>query len=204
VNKILVVIIVFFLGLSLTKSAFAQMEFVENKGQWHNNVQFKGDFSAGSFFLEQKGFTVLLHNSADLKAVSELGHAEITGPVTLHSFAYKVNFLGGSTRVKPQPEKLSASYNNYFIGNDPKAWAGECKIFYSVTYKNIYPNIDVRYYSDGGRLKYDFIVNPGGNISSIAMQYNGPELSIKDKELIIKTPVGDMKELFPYSYQAGS
>lgn len=201
VNKIFVVILVFFLGFSLSQSAMAQMEFVENKGQWHGNVQYKGDFSAGSFFLEQKGFTVLLHNSTDLKSVSQLGHAEIPGPVTLHSFAYKVNFLGASNAIKLIPEKLSASYNNYFVGNDPKKWAGECKIFYAVTYKNVYPQIDVRYYSDGGKLKYDFIVNPGGNVSSIAMQYNGPELVIKEKELIIKTPVGDMKELFPYSYQ---
>ena len=102
------------------------MEFVENKGQWNNNVQFKGDFSAGSFFLEQKGLTVLLHNSADLKAVSELGHAEITGPVTLHSFAYKVKFLRrfnqGESPIGTR-QTFQPTYNNYFIGNDPAAWA---------------------------------------------------------------------------------
>lgn len=55
----------------------AQMEFVENKGQWHQNVKFKGDFVTGAFFLENKGFTVLLHNPNDLQklAVATHGHA---------------------------------------------------------------------------------------------------------------------------------
>ena len=70
------------------------------------------------------------------------------------------------------------------------------------TYADVYPNIDVRYYSDAGRLKYDFIVHPGGNPEYIAMRYDGPkELLIKDRKLIIKTPVGDVQELSPYSYQ---
>lgn len=178
----------------------AQMEFVENKGQWHQNVQYQGDFSTGSFFLEKSGFTVLLHNSSDLNSVSEMGHG-MRKSATLHSFAYKVNFLGASPEVKQIPEKPMTSYNNYFIGNDPAKWAGSCKIFQAITYKNVYPNIDVRYYSDAGKLKYDFIVYPGANVSSIAMQYDGPEISIKDKELIIKTTVGEIKELYPYSYQ---
>ncbi|MEO7523438.1 MAG: PKD domain-containing protein [Ferruginibacter sp.] len=203
-NKILGGLLLLFSCFSFSKSADAQMEFVENKGQWHEKVQYKGDFKAGNFFLEQKGFTVLLHNVKDLNAVSEFGHGELRGPVTLHSFAYKVNFLDASEDIKTVPEKPKDSYSNYFTGDDPKKWASSCKSFTEINYKNVYPNIDVRYYSDAGKLKYDFIVHPGGNVSSIAMQFTGPELSIKGKELIIKTPVGELKELYPYTYQISS
>ncbi len=69
-------------------------------------------------------------------------------------------------------------------------------------YKNVYPNIDVRYYSEGGRLKYDIMVNPGGNANDIVMQYDGADkLSIKNSELVVKTSVGDVRELYPYTYQ---
>ena len=188
--------------------ACAQVEFVENKGQWDNRVNYRGDFAGGAFFLENHGFTVLLHNPSDLQKVSEIIHGHNTpfvgAPVTLHSHAYKVNFEGAASlkTMRRVPDKLQDGYNNYFIGNDPTKWAGDCKVYQAVTYENLYPNIDIRYYSDGGRLKYDLIVRPGGNVASIAMKYSGAgKLSIKNKELVIPTSVGEVKELYPYSYQ---
>ncbi len=60
----------------------------------------------------------------------------------------------------------------------------------------------MRYYSDAGKLKYDIIVHPGGDIDKIAMQYSGVDkLEVKNKELMISTSVGAVKELYPYSYQ---
>ena len=59
------------------------------------------------------------------------------------------------------PDKELAFYANYFIGNDPSKWATHARVFQALLYKNIYPNIDVRYYSENGRLKYDLIVRSG-------------------------------------------
>ncbi|RYE20175.1 MAG: PKD domain-containing protein, partial [Sphingobacteriales bacterium] len=85
----------------------------------------------------------------------------------------------------------------------PAKWGTDCKVYEAITYKEIYPNIDLRYYSAGGRLKYDFIVKPGGNPDFIAMEYVGPtSITVKEKELVIATPVGDVKEMYPYSYQS--
>lgn len=186
-------------------TASAQMEFVENKGQWNKQVDYKGDFSTGSFYLENNGFTVLMHHPDDVKHISELSHGKLAGvnePFNFRSFAYKVKFVGGAINPKQIPDKVINSYNNYYVGNDKGSWASDCKIYQAVTYKNIYPNIDVRYYSEGAKLKYDFIVYPGGNPDLIAINYAGPKLSLKNKELIISTSVGEVKELSPYSYQA--
>ena len=190
------------------------MEFVQNKGQWDKKVNYRGDFSNGSFFLENKGFTVLMHKADDLIKLSEYTHSSvkkinpkenIPDTFTLRSAVYKVSFLGANNAAERIPDKVSLAYNNYFIGNDPSQWAGNCKIFGAVTYKNIYPNIDLRYYSDKEQLKYDFIVRPGGNPASIAMRYDGAtSLSVKEKELIVQTSVGNVKELAPYSYQTGA
>ncbi len=183
------------------------MEFIENKGQWNKQVHYRSDFSSGSFFLENNGFTVLLNSPWDLQKMGEYMHGVKDKTIAnenfvLHSFAYKVNFLGGSLSPKSLPDKPSISYNNYFLGNDEKLWASNCKQYQAVTYKNVYPNIDIRYYSNGDKLKYDFIVHPGGNPNNIAMRFDGgAKLSIKNKELIIATPIGDIKELPPYTYQ---
>jgi gliding motility-associated-like protein len=184
------------------------MEFVQNRGQWDSKVEYRGDFSTGSFFLENQGFTVALHNVDDLKYLSEQMHghnpnlATSGQPITLHSHAYKVKFLGGNSFAQNVPDKIQAYHNNYFLGADQSKWAAECKIAQAVSYQNIYPNIDVRYYSDAGKMKYDIIVHPGGDIDKIAMQYTGVDkLEIKNKELVINTSVAAIKELYPYSYQ---
>jgi len=218
----------------------AQMEFIENKGQWDSRVNFRGDLNMGAFFLESKGFMIDLHNTTDLKKLSELQHgigvsasnntvvntaqsnssvnyAPISHPgtggsgggidnnppaITIHSHAYRVSFLGSNNNIERVPDKVQINYNNYFIGNDHTKWASNCKIYQAVIYKNVYPNIDVRYYTEGGNLKYDLIVHPGGNPNAIAMRYDGADrLEIKNKELVIGTSVGDVKELSPYTYQ---
>ena len=192
------------------------MEFIQNKGQWHSNVEFKSEFTTGAFFLEKKGFTVLLHNPQDLKSLFNVLHGhdgdlnagqvkmpEANNTVKLRSFAYKVKFLGANGVFNALPEKPITTHNNYFLGNDKSKWAADCKLYQSVLYTNVYPNIDVRYYSNGGKLKYDFIVRPGGNPNAIAMRYDGPTLSINNKQLVIKTPVGEVTEMEPYAYIRG-
>lgn len=207
-RKIYLILILVTVLQAVTNPVLAQMEFVENNGQWDRSVDFRGDFKTGSFFLEKTGFGVVMHHADDLKEVAEQAHGhsiekgQEIKPVTLRSYVYKMAFEGASPNMVPVAEKPLSSYNNYFIGNDPSRWAGNCKIFQSITYKNVYPQIDVRYYSDAGKLKYDFIVHPGANLTKIKMKYDGPTaVFVKNKELIIQTPVGEVKELYPYSYQ---
>jgi gliding motility-associated-like protein len=206
-------------------------EFTENKGQWENKIKFKGELPAGDFYLHPNGFTVVQHNTSDLQRYFHRQHGAVddkpaeasnarvsknkkfepqkpgqdtaTMPnYTIRSHAYQVIFVGASENPVITPDKPLPTYSNYFIGNDPSKWQSNVKTFNAVLYKNIYPNIDVRYYSENGHLKYDLIVNPGGNVNNIRMRYEGADkLQIKNKELIIKTSVGDVKELYPYSYQ---
>ncbi|MBU3713767.1 MAG: PKD domain-containing protein [Ferruginibacter sp.] len=205
------VCIFFVLIVLSSKKLSAQIEFVENKGQWDGAVLYKGNFKTGSFYIEKNSFSALIHNADEFKQIAQLMHGNHDSPlqmdkkVILHSFHYRVSFLGASDKIASAPEKPIQSINNYFIGNDPSRWASNCRLFQSVTCKDVYPNIDIRYYTEGEKLKYDFIVHPGGNASQIAMRYDGPSsIYVKKKELIIKTTVGDIKELYPYSYQPSS
>ena len=206
----------------------SNLEFIENKGQWDKRVAFKADIGTGSFFLQKKGFTVLLHNPDDLMRAHQGHHglgAKEEQPVTggpkkalsesmksiatsnnngfvIRSHAYTVSFAGANEDVEIVPDKPLPTYNNYFIGNDSSKWASHCRVFQGVTYKNIYPNIDLRYYTNNGVLKYDLIVHPGGDPEKIIMQYQGADqLKIKSNQLLVKTSLGEQKELEPLSYQ---
>ena len=133
------------------------------------------------------------------------GSAPGGGELMIRSHAYRVSFVGASEGAEIVPDKPLPSYNNYFIGNDPSKWAGHCNIYQGITYKNIYPNIDIRYYTYNGQLKYDIIVRPGGDISQVRMRYTGADnLSVKKSQLIVATSAGPVTQLAPYSYISGA
>ena len=128
--------------LMMSFQSFAQLQFIENKGQWKKQIDYKADIQNGTFYLERSGFTVKLQNADDLKEFDEQMHGSIAEnksskqvtqnifhPVTIHSHAYNVSFKNASPLVKLMPDKALPTYNNYFIGNDQSKWKGNCKIF---------------------------------------------------------------------------
>jgi gliding motility-associated-like protein len=207
----------------------SNIEFVENKGQWDPRVQFRGELPTGALFLEKKGFSTVLYNPDDLVRITEAHHGMAAGSTAggpfhganqkvvasatgtpsagnqpadrLRAHAYRVSFTDASDDVTIVPDKILPGYNNYFIGNDRSKWASDCRVFQGVMYKNLYPNIDVRYYTNEGQLKYDIIVHPGGDVRRIRMKYDGADrLSVKKSQLVIGTSVGAVTQLAPYSY----
>ncbi len=190
--------------------AQSYLEFVENKGQWDNNINYKGEMINGAFALQKTGYRLLLFNTEDLKKRNEYFHGHShdnekkstqTNDFIFHSHVYEVKFLNANSEPIIKAEKPLESYNNYYLGNDSKQWASGCRIYQAITYQNIYPKIDVRYYTNDNHLKYDFIINPGGNINDIALYFDGADkLKISKGNLTIKTSVGDVTESAPYSY----
>ena len=196
---------------TINSIAYSQVQFIENNGQWDSRVKFMSDAGDGKFFLQDKGYTITQIHPDDVKELIKKNHDLKNDkdkpdlPVhdtKLRSHSYSVEFLNAQT-PEIVPEKSINTVNNYFIGNDPSKWAANCKIYQVVLYKNLYPGIDIRYYVDAsGQMKYDLIVHPGADISNIAMKYKGTNaLSLKNKELVIKTTLGESKELAPYTFQ---
>ncbi|HEX4851451.1 MAG TPA: hypothetical protein VFV08_11625, partial [Puia sp.] len=216
------------LSKARSQTGYSNLEFVENKGQWDSRVVLKGQFNNGTFFLLKKGFSVLLHNQEELARLRGSHMCQLNGQNNLpaasnlknrpanngkagirtdllHSHVYNVSFKGGNENAEIIPDKPLPTYNNYLIGNDRSKWASHCKVFQAVTYRNVYPNIDIRYYTNNGQLKYDIIVHPGGDLNKVALQYEGVDkMTVRNNQLSIKTSVGDVQELKPYAYQAGT
>ena len=214
-------ILVFVLAVQYAsaQTEMPNLEFIENKGQWDSHVLLKADIGNGSLFFHRKGIKVVLHNEqemadmvsshagvyrTDSSKLPDLPRNFSGRPAALRTHAYSVNFLNMNEATEIIPDKPLDSYNNYFIGNDSTKWGRNCRIYQGVTYKNIYPGIDLRYYTDNGKLKYDLIIHPGGNPENIALQYEGLDgLTVTNNRLLLKTSVGDVREMEPYSYQSG-
>ncbi len=198
----------FFTSFAATAQSYNNIEFIENKGQWDNRVLYKGEVSNGAFFIREGGITVLQYHPVDFNNVMQLLHENKPGvpenKFIVRCHAFNVDFLGASANIKTQAEKPILTYNNYFTGSDASKWVGGCHIYQAITLKDVYPSIDVRYYTDNNFLKYDIIIKPGGDISKIALKYYGvDQLQTKKGELVIGTSLGEMKESSPFTYQTG-
>lgn len=75
----------------------------------------------------------------------------------------------------------------------------EASRYQTITYREVWPNIDLRMYLTNAGVKYDFVVHPGGDPSVIAMAFNGGEQPAltSDGGLEITTPLGKLAEQAP-------
>jgi gliding motility-associated-like protein len=194
------------------------LEFVENKGQWNKNVLFRANLNTGALFLEKQGYTVLQYDAIEyINATRRMsGHPIVKGPSepmafgagqlpqgdSFSSHAYRVRFSGASAAPQVQPQRPMPGYSNFFIGNNPATWASRVLSYEAVQMNELYPGIDIKYYSDEGFVKYDLIVAAGAPVEALEMTYEGVnKLSVENGDLVIHTSVGNFREKEPYAYQ---
>lgn len=84
-----------------------------------------------------------------------------------------LRFVGANPDVTLEPMDQQTGTVNYFLGKNPSRWIHGLKAYARVKYHNLYPGIDVVFYSHGGKLEYDFIVAAGADPSRIRLQMDG-------------------------------
>ena len=96
----------------------------------------------------------------------------------------------------------STDYLNYYTSIAPKKGFKDIQQFGKITYRNIYPNIDLEFLvNEHHDFKYNFVVHPRGQISSIKLKITGPDhISLNNDTLKFGTQFGDIEELIPESY----
>lgn len=202
IRKHLILLVILAIALS-GKQMFAQYEFIENKGQWHENVNFKMELNDGALFLEDNG---IAFNLTDIK-MGHHSHAHDEYEwhdenATGRGHAYRIEFKGSGKPASIISSNATSDYCNYFIGNDESKWASHVKKFQKVEYKEIYENIDICYTSDPRGMKYDFVVHPGGDYKDIQLEYIGTDgIEVQDGVLVAHTSIRDIMEYTPKVYQ---
>lgn len=209
-HKILPILLSLISIFSISKQLFAHDDapsskpivFVPNLGQWESNFLYKGLSGNADIYLETNGVTYVVGDANNNQKRVDAKEGRLKGEQTLSFHAYKTIWKNANTNARLANLSPESYYHNYYLGKDPSRWKGNVGVYKNVIYNNIYKNIDVSYYSEDGNLKYDFIVKPGGNINDIVLQFQGTDgLQLNDGLLTIKTSVGNIIELKPYTYQ---
>jgi uncharacterized protein (TIGR02145 family) len=116
------------------------------------------------------------------------------------------NLLGSNPHCQIISYEPYAGHLNYYRNGTPGVEITNIRSFQRISYKNIYPHIDLEFLTDQGfEWKYNFIIHPGGNINQIRIRISEPEqISLYADSLIIHTNAGEIKEYIPESfYQNG-
>jgi hypothetical protein len=173
--------------------------FIENKGQWHPDVLYLCRLGGLDAWITKWGVNYTFFK------LEEKPSAEAREPFLREKFGRReVELIGHRVLMKlrgcaahPQREgrEMLEGYYNYLIGNDPTRHATYVRRYQEAWVKGVYAGIDMRYYLEGGRLRYDWVVQPGGDPSQIVFGLEGSEKTYIDSEgrLVFTTRFGEVK-----------
>ncbi len=173
------------------------LHFIQNKGQWPQQVNFRADLSGGKMWLENNKISYQFIKYPNLHA-----NFQSTEEPIVQQHVVWAEFIGSNTNFNVEQNSPTHHYYNYLLGNDPSKWATNVYGYEEVKYLDLYQDIDFRIYTSDGNTKYDFVVKPGGK-NTIKIHYQGQDkIEInKNGELVVYTTLGQIIEEAPFAYQ---
>lgn len=114
-----------------------------------------------------------------------------------------IDFVNSNPRVELITDQKSKDFDNYYnVPNKPEGIVGVHQ-YKQITYKNIYPNIDVVFTIPDDPKKtveYNFVVHPKGKISQIQLKFSGAKTELVDNKIQMNVRFGKMEETLPASW----
>ncbi|MEM7372631.1 MAG: PKD domain-containing protein [Bacteroidota bacterium] len=191
------------LSIIQPETAQSPLRFIQNQGQWDERIQYRVDINGGNILFESNRLSYHLYTIPQAEGHGhrhDKHHSHTSDHMDHHVF--RMEFLHANEQPSLVADKPSQTYHNYFLGNDPAHWAGGVHLYEMLSYEEIYPGIDIRFFGVGDALKYEFIVHPGADPTQIQLAYPGlDQIRIEDESLILETSVRTIEELPPVAYQ---
>jgi gliding motility-associated-like protein len=182
--------------------AAAQPRWIENGGQWPEQVLYQTPLNSGVLWTERSGFTYQLYHPDELQQL--IAQHGAGGEETLHGHVYRMNFINGNA-LHARGMESAGYYTNYYTSPDSNRHAHRCDVWTRTRLENVYEGIDVLVYSASGGLKYDWIIAPGANPANIQIEIEGVSCSLNQNnggdELLLKTAFQTIMEKRPFAYQ---
>lgn len=191
-------------------------QLIDQKGKTNNAVKYLLNSSGLNVQLRKNGFSYDVYETK--KHPINHSHDETKKPLPFPSkdnhelpdytleYQYHridIDFVNSNPKVELITEQKSLDYDNYY--NVPNTPEGILMVhqYKQITYKNIYPNIDVVFTVPKDTLKtveYNFVVHPKGKISDIQLKFSGAQTELVDNKIRMSVRFGEMEETIPASW----
>jgi hypothetical protein len=152
------------------------LTFTENQGQWPDSVLFQTNVGSSTICFTKNGAYYQFTRRAP--SLSREGGKPVgvgqevyppdtrqdhkgpdllsSEPDSIETMTIKANFVGSNPQATVRGEGLIEYKCNYFLGNDPTKWRTDVPNYSAIVYEDIYPGIDLKYYGQDGKMKYDY------------------------------------------------
>jgi len=181
--------------------------FIENNGQVDKEVSFYERGAGHAAFFTAKGVTLALtkrESKADKASFTKyIPGLETKKAEKATTEAVTLSFEGANAKAKISSSEKMPGHVNYFVGNDKSKWRSNIPTYGAVIYKDVYKNIDVKFYGNNKNIEHDVIVRPGGDFTNVKFAYSGIKgLSVTEAgELEVNLRHGKIIEEKPVIYQ---
>lgn len=178
--KVLYLLLIF----CITSNFAIAAKFIENKGQWNNDIK---------YVYQEGNFNMIIKSDGVYYDLYDIKENEINGNVIKQSFENKnINY----SSLEENMEVI-----NIYRGADSEKWIKEIKTYKSLKLEDVFEDIDMRIYFDNNRPRYDYVVKANANVEDIEIKYEGINtIEVFEKNFILKSDIAnlDNKNLFVY------
>ncbi|MCX7697830.1 MAG: SBBP repeat-containing protein [Bacteroidales bacterium] len=179
--------------------------FIENKGQWPDEVFYLCKMHGINVWITKYGINYTFYRSEE--RIREVGEGKGTKWIdemelyedVVAGHRVLMEFKEHNLNPVREGRRRAGGYYNY-LTNDG-GHVREVGLFREVILKDVYDGIDVRYYFDGGELRYEWIVREEGNVNKIKFTLRGMDRIKKENgSLTFETQFGmvEIENLLTY------
>lgn len=160
--------------------------YIQNQGQISGDIQFYFPGKTHSFYLMKD------------RAMVQSQYRETTD--TVREITYLQKFVNSNPNVRVVGREPLDTQFNYFKGKNVHT---KIPTFQEVVYQDLYPNIDLKYHFNRGRVEYTYLVRPKADPTLIRFSFDGiQKLELgEDGALTISTAKETFIHHAPIAYQ---
>ena len=179
--------------------------FIENKGQWPNEVLYKTAVPGADIWITEKGIVYAYYNGQDLKEIHDHEHGhhhnhDHEEELFFRGHVYRMNWPGESKPFVSASDKQKP-YFNYIKGRKQENWVGHAESFKKLRVEledGLY--YELLFYNN--QLKYNIWLDGSKSIQKVVQEYEGlDQISVVDNQLVLQHSFDKVIEQIPLAFQ---
>jgi hypothetical protein len=182
------------------------LAFEANQGQTDPQVKYTARGNGYSVFLTANdtvfAITSAKHPAARPSRIPGM-HSQPQATEKMRSAAIDMRLVGGNLKPEIVAGNEVPGVINYYAGSDPKNWHTGVKQYSSVSYRDVYPGVNMVFHGAQRQLEFDFVVSPGADPKTIGLGFKGAQKLATDASgnLVLASSGGEVVLHKPVAYQ---